>query len=200
MSPGTRRCWPPPVRWEWAAASLHPSEVGAVRPPGAPWPRRLCSDLTRCSPCRPHPQACCSASRSPPPSSPFGTTGGASSRPPSAPSSSGSWPSGTAMKVEEPGSRRRAAPERARAGPGRHGCLPPPLCLPLRDHHGPLQNTLPPGLPLRPAGAAGLRCHRVSSRGSRGRAGVREGRRRFTAALLPSAALPVALGARSSST
>lgn len=31
-----------------------------------------------------------------------------------------------------------------------------------RDHHSPVQNPLPPGLPLRPAGAARLRCHWVS--------------------------------------
>lgn len=99
-------------------------------------------------------QASCSASRSPPPSSPSATTGAASSPPPSAPSSSVSWLSGSRTKVPPVG---REAEGHWRPPPGPADPRRAP-----RDHHSALQNPIPPRLPLRPAGAARLRCHRVS--------------------------------------
>ena len=140
---GVGCCFAAPIGGRWP-----------VQPPGCPWPHLLCSShlalSTEARP-RPHsvlslpptpPQAFCSALRSPPPSSQCGTTGGASLLPPSVPSSSGSWRSGTATKVEEPWGCRE--PLRwLRRGPQCHTCLPLPPCLPLRDHHSSLQNPVP---------------------------------------------------------
>lgn len=70
-------------------------------------------------------QVSCSALRSPPPSSRCGTIGGASLLPPSVPSSSGSWRSGTVMKVGAPGGC--GEPLRwLRWGPRCYTCLPLP--------------------------------------------------------------------------
>lgn len=106
-NPGTQRCWPPPVPWEWAAALRHPLEVGSQVSPS---PALGSETIGQAQASRgallahtPPPQVCSSASRSPLPSSLCGTTGGASLPPPSVPSSSGSWQSGTVMKVGGPG-------------------------------------------------------------------------------------------------